>query len=190
MATENNTSIALIHSVSYLRYRDISLSSFQTKKGKHLLKRHPACPLITRSDIPSSDVALTDVSSVFNPGATLVDGVTYLLLRVQNRGRETFLMVARSVDGISFDINPAPIVLDGLDSTDSDLFHVYDPRITCLEGKWYVTLAMDTTSGCQVGLAKTDDFDRFRFLGIISDADTRNAVLFPTMFNGRYLRLD
>ncbi|MFH1688240.1 MAG: glycoside hydrolase family 130 protein [bacterium] len=155
-----------------------------------MLKRYPANPLITRADIPAATEALTDVSSVFNPGATVVDGQVHLLLRVQNRGRETYLMKACSVDGLKFDIHPEPVVFDGLDSEATELFHVYDPRITYLEGSWYITVAMDTASGCRVGLARTRDFNQFQFLGVISETDTRNAVLFPVKFSGRYLRLD
>ncbi len=44
--------------------------------------------------------------------------------------------------------------------------------------------------GCSLGLAKTDDFNEYEFLGIISDGDTRNGVLFPEKINGKYLRFD
>jgi beta-1,4-mannooligosaccharide/beta-1,4-mannosyl-N-acetylglucosamine phosphorylase len=50
--------------------------------------------------------------------------------------------------------------------------------------------AMDMDAGCQLGLGQTDDFKEFRFLGITSNEDIRNGVLFPEKIGGKYLRLD
>ena len=50
--------------------------------------------------------------------------------------------------------------------------------------------AMDMEEGCRLGLAKTQDFQLFEFLGIASKDDNRNGVLFPQKINGKYLRLD
>ena len=50
--------------------------------------------------------------------------------------------------------------------------------------------AMDMDKGCRLGLASTDDFERFKFIGIVSDDDTRNGVLFPEKINGKYLRFE
>ncbi len=50
--------------------------------------------------------------------------------------------------------------------------------------------AMDLDDGCRLGLAQTVDFEKFDFLGIVSDDDNRNGVLFPEKINGKYLRLD
>jgi beta-1,4-mannooligosaccharide/beta-1,4-mannosyl-N-acetylglucosamine phosphorylase len=50
--------------------------------------------------------------------------------------------------------------------------------------------AMDMDGGCQLGLGKTDDFKNFEFLGITSNEDIRNGVLFPEKVNGNYLRMD
>ena len=69
------------------------------------LKRHPDNPIITRKDIPSIPPHLIDISSVFNPGAVKFNDKYLLMLRVQNRGRETFLLMAESNDGVKFDIS-------------------------------------------------------------------------------------
>ena len=50
--------------------------------------------------------------------------------------------------------------------------------------------AMDMESGCQLGLAKTKDFDEYEFMGIVSFGDIRNGVLFSEKVNGKYLRFD
>jgi len=50
--------------------------------------------------------------------------------------------------------------------------------------------AMDMEGSCQLGLAKTDDFREFDFMGIVSDEDIRNGVLFPEKIGRQYMRLD
>jgi len=70
------------------------------------------------------------------------------------------------------------------------VFHIYDARITKLEGRFYIMFAMDMQDGCQLGLGVTDDFKSFEFLGITSNEDIRNGVLFPEKINGKYYRMD
>jgi beta-1,4-mannooligosaccharide/beta-1,4-mannosyl-N-acetylglucosamine phosphorylase len=155
-----------------------------------VLERFSSNPILTRESIPASCPELTDVSSVFNPGVILVDGHVHMLLRVQNRGRETFLMHAVSADGQQFDVDENPIVLEGIESVQEKIYHIYDPRITHLDGRFYIVIAMDLKSGCRLGLVVTDDFQRYEFLGIISQIDNRNGVLFPERLNGQVFRLD
>ncbi|MEI8194844.1 MAG: glycoside hydrolase family 130 protein, partial [Phycisphaerae bacterium] len=66
----------------------------------------------------------------------------------------------------------------------------YDPRITSLDGTFYVTYAAHGTKGVRVCLVQTDDFVTFRRIGYISEPDNRNGVLFPEKVRGRYVRLD
>jgi beta-1,4-mannooligosaccharide/beta-1,4-mannosyl-N-acetylglucosamine phosphorylase len=144
-------------------------------------------PIITRKDIPSVLPHLVDVSSVFNPGAVKIDDKYLLIIRVQNRGRETFLLKAESSDGEHFNISQNPIHFDGIESVKEKIFHIYDVRITKLENIYYLVYAMDMEFGCRLGLASTRDFSDFKFLGIISKDDSRNGVLFPERIDGKYL---
>ncbi|MDZ7260603.1 MAG: glycoside hydrolase family 130 protein [candidate division KSB1 bacterium] len=154
------------------------------------MHRYPGNPIITRKDIPDIPPHLVDVTSVFNPGATRFNGKYVLMLRVQNRGRETFLMMAASDDGIHFQIENKVVQLSGLENIKEPIYHCYDPRITLLDSVYYIMFAMDMESGCRLGLAKTLDFQSFEFLGIVSTDDNRNGVLFPEKINGKYVRLD
>jgi beta-1,4-mannooligosaccharide/beta-1,4-mannosyl-N-acetylglucosamine phosphorylase len=153
------------------------------------LVRHPQNPILSRADIPAAGAHLVDVSSVFNPGAARCGGRVVLLLRVQNRGRETFLVPAESDDGVRFRVRDRELVLDGLDCVPGPVFHVYDPRITPLEGAFFITVALDTAAGCRIGLARTIDFESYEFLGLAGDEDERNGVLFPARIGGRYAML-
>lgn len=154
------------------------------------MDRHPQNPILTRTDIPDIPPRLVDPTSVFNPGAVKYDGGYQLLLRVQNRGRETFILPAYSRDGVNFSVSNCPVVLPGIEQLAEKVYHIYDPRITQLEDSYYIMLAMDMERGCRLGLARTADFQTYDFLGVVSQNDVRNGVLFPERIGDRYLRLD
>ncbi len=154
------------------------------------MKRHQINPILTRSDIPPIPPELVDVTSVFNPGA-IKDGDTYrLMLRVQSRSRETFLVMAESPDGVNFTVENKIVNFKGFEKVTGRIFHIYDARITRIDGRFYIMFAMDMQDGCQLGLGVTDDFNSFEFLGITSNEDIRNGVLFPEKINGKYFRMD
>lgn len=154
------------------------------------MKREPNNPIITREAIPDIAPYLIDTTSVFNPGAVKYNDQYVLMLRVQNRGRETFTMVAFSEDGIHFEVEDSVVNFKGLDNIKETIYHCYDPRITFLDGLYYIMFAMDIDSGCYLGLAQTENFRSFHFLGIVSQDDNRNGVPFPEKINGKYMRLD
>jgi predicted GH43/DUF377 family glycosyl hydrolase len=158
--------------------------------GSTSLHRHAAGPILTRLDIPPTQPHLVDVTSVFNPGAIKVIGTYYLALRVQSRSRETFLVVAEGKDGERFSVHDTIVELKGLEKLGARVYHVYDPRLTMLNETIYVMMAMDMDGACHLGLAETKDFTSFRFLGKVSEEDTRNGVLFPEKIGGSYLRLE
>lgn len=154
------------------------------------MKRYLNNPIIQRSDIPDISRELKDVTSVFNPGAIKLDDKYILLLRVQNRGRETFSIMAESANGVDFNISHKPVKFKGLEKIPETIFHIYDPRITKIGSEIFIMYAMDLESGCYLGLMKTSDFQEVHFLGIVSADDNRNGVLLPEKVKGKYLRYD
>jgi len=154
------------------------------------MNRHPQNPIITRTDVPDIPPHLVDVTSVFNPGAAKLKDKHLLMLRVQSRSRETCFVMAESSNGIDFRVRKEIVEFKGIDKVKEKIYHLYDARITKLEDKYYVMFAMDMEGKCRLGLATTDDFQSFEFLGIVSDEDNRNGVLFPEKVNGKYLRMD
>jgi len=155
------------------------------------LHRFPANPILTRADIPDVPPAVVDATSVFNPAACRLDsGYVLLLLRVQTRGRHTVLMRAESLDGERFRVAPKIVEIRGLERLGRRVHHVYDPRITRLDGRWHVTCALDLDGGCRVGIFTTDDFTALDFLALTGDRDARNGVLFPERVGGWYLLLE
>ncbi len=162
-----------------------------------MIKRDIKNPIITRTGIPDIYPDLIDVSSVFNPGAIKFNNKYILLLRVQNRGRATFIVKAESSNGIDFKVDNKIVNFKGIEKVNKKIYHVYDARITKIQKDYYIIFAMDMDSGlpdgqasCSLGLARTGDFNEYEFLEIVSDCDTRNGVLFPEKINGKYLRFD
>ena len=154
------------------------------------MTRDKANPILTRESVPTLNGAIRDVSSVFNPGATRLGNETILLLRVQTRGRETVLVPANSTDGVRFTVSDTTLRLHGVERVPGEVYHIYDPRLTWLEGLCHIMFAMDTADGCRLGLARTTDFASAEFLGVVSEPGVRNGVLFPQKVQGQYLRLD
>lgn len=154
------------------------------------MQRYNDNPIIKRQDIPEIKPHLIDVSSVFNPGAIKYQDKYILILRVQNRGRETYFVKATSNDGFNFNVENKSIQFSGLDRLKESYHHFYDARITYLDSRYYIMFAIDFDKICGLGLAVTDDFDNYEFLGVTSEWDTRNGVLFPEKFGNKYLRLE
>lgn len=154
------------------------------------LQRHPANPILSRTDIPPIHPDLVDVTSVFNPGAVRHGRHDLLLLRVQNRGRETFMLRADRSPAGPFHVATRPVRFDGIEQLAGPLYHIYDPRITMIEGSYVITFAIDVEGGCRIGLARSHDFERYEFLGLAGEDDSRNGVLFPERVGGRYLMLE
>lgn len=169
-----------------------------------ILKRHPNGPIITRRDLPPMP-GLIEPTSVFNPGAARVDGVPYLLLRVQSRGRRTFLVPARGRTDRSFTIAGLVTALEGADHLrepharrDLEVYHVYDPRLTECEGRLLAVTAVDTDRGCRLAVweaageaaAGFAGLDLLRLVAVTGREDTRNGVLFPRRVGGRWLMLE
>jgi len=147
-------------------------------------------PIITPKDIPDILPDIIDATSVFNPGAIKFMDKILLMLRVQNRARETFFIMAESEDGIEFNIEEKIVNWQGIEKIKEKIYHVYDPRITKIGEEYYIMFAMDMDSGCYLGLGKTIDFNSFEFMGVGSNEDNRNGGVFSEKVNGKYLRLD
>ena len=169
-----------------------------------IFNRHGDVPLLTRLDIPAMPPDIVDPSSVFNPGAVEKGGKTYLLLRVQTRGRRTYTVPARG-DGFKFKLAKHPVQYSGLDKIEDPetgipliIHHIYDARITRLEDRLVVVTAVDTDQGCRLAVweavgkpqAGFAGLNQLELIGFNFSRDTRNGVLFPEKIDGRYLMLD
>ena len=95
----------------------------------------------------------------------------------------SLLMVATSEDGEHFTLHPDRVLMpDG----EYEKFGVEDPRITYLDGSYYITYSAISDRGICTMIAKTNDFKNFEKLGNILHPDNKDTVLFPEKINGKY----
>lgn len=91
------------------------------------------------------------------------------------------LRVARSTDGVHFAVDEKPF-LAAFDA--STRYGVEDPRITEIDGEYYITYSAASEQGIVVRLAKTADFVTAIQLGIVFTPDNKDAALFPERIGG------
>jgi predicted GH43/DUF377 family glycosyl hydrolase len=162
------------------------------REKKRILVRHPENPILTEKDFPY------DICVVFNCGVVKQAPNKYTMVaRVENTALERYLWVCDSTDGVHFKPRPRPVQVPENDPVYRDYVDggrqrsYFDPRVTYLEGKYYIVHAAHMAYGCQLGLFRTDDaFENFEWMGLISLPDNRNGILFPEKIQGKYWRLD
>jgi len=96
------------------------------------------------------------------------------------------LRIARSNDGIHFDIDPTPAVFP---ETDYETFGLEDPRITQIADEFFIAYKVVSEYGICTGLLKTTDFKQFDRHGIIFCPENIDVVIFPEKINGRFYAL-
>ena len=154
-------------------------------KSSEVVKRYEKNPVLKASDVPYK----TDL--VLNAGVVKYEGKYVMVFRNDIRADEYTvneginLGLAYSKDGLHWDVEPRPC----FDMQDGEILNTYDPRLMVMQGKCYMTFAMETKHGVRGGIAVTEDFQKFKVISI-DEPDNRNFVLFGIKFKGKYLRLD
>lgn len=96
------------------------------------------------------------------------------------------LRLARSRDGVHFDIDDAPFLFP---ENEYEQFGCEDPRISLIDGLYYINYSAVSPYGIATALAVTADFTEVRRLGVILCPDNRDVCFFPQRVNGEYLAL-
>lgn len=153
---------------------------------KEFVTRCEGNPILTKDDVPYK------VETVHNAGVTKFDGRYIMLFRSHLDTGRSIIGAAVSEDGFNFKARPEPFIVPAKEPPFSQYeeYGVEDPRITLLEGTFYITYSAYSRHGVRTGLAKTSDFKSLERIAFITQADYRNTVLFPEKINGRYARLD
>ena len=153
--------------------------------------------------------------TVMNPGVAVYDGKLRMVFTAGNKKGNYFLGYAESTDGEHFTIHDKPFFSPDPDENAFDHGTVEDPRVTELDGKFYITYAARYMSmgewargkrrfgpggdnapswernNRRVGLAVTEDWKSIKRLGALSSPflNDANVVLFPEKINGKYAYL-
>ncbi|MEX1173324.1 MAG: glycoside hydrolase family 130 protein [Chloroflexota bacterium] len=147
-----------------------------------LVWRSSRNPIIPRDSLPRSN-------SIFN-SAVVPFGDGYAgVFRVDDTARTMNLHAGLSQDGISWQIEPDPISFVPAHGRVAELQatfeHAYDPRVTWLEDRFYVTWCTGY-HGPTIGVGWTHDFVTFHQLENAFLPFNRNGVLFPRRINGQF----
>jgi beta-1,4-mannooligosaccharide/beta-1,4-mannosyl-N-acetylglucosamine phosphorylase len=141
--------------------------------------RYSGNPIIPRYPFPGAQ-------GVYNSAAIAYGDGFIGVMRVEHRDSMPRLHVARSRDGIRWDIEREKIAMTGADPEISHPAYTYDPRVCRLDDQYYVTWCNDY-HGPTIGIARTRDFVRFEQMENAFLPYNRNGVLFPRKIRGRYL---
>jgi len=154
--------------------------------SKPVVRRFAGNPVLTKDDVPYP------VETVHNAGIARFQGRYLMLFRSHLRTGRSIIGIAYSEDGYHFDVTKKPFMVP----SDKGEFAVYeeygveDPRICQLGEDYLITYSAYSRHGVRIGLARTRNFETIERVALISQADMRNAVIFPETFDGRYARLD
>lgn len=96
------------------------------------------------------------------------------------------LRVARSKDGIHFDVEKTPAISP---ATSYESFGCEDARITFIDDTWWINYSAVSSRGISTALTSTKDFKAFERHGIIFPPDNRDATIFPERIVGNYFAL-
>lgn len=156
-----------------------------------VFRRYEHNPIVTPEAVPTAN-------SIFNSAVVPFGDGFAGVFRVDSVRMEANLHVGFSDDGLAWQINASPVLfessnLDGPDPNFDGRFQ-YDPRITPIDGTFYVTWChypdMKQGGGAPaVGLAQTRDFQTFELVDPTMAYLNRNGVLFPRKINGAYAML-
>jgi predicted GH43/DUF377 family glycosyl hydrolase len=151
-----------------------------------LITRYKHNPILTKNDVPY------EVATVHNAGVTKFGNEYIMLFRSHKLNGRSILGLARSRDGYHFKVEEKPFMEPGTSGifAEYEAFGVEDPRITCIDGEYWITYSAYSRHGVRIGLAKTTDWKTVERFSLITEADYRNVVIFPEKINGLYARLD
>jgi predicted GH43/DUF377 family glycosyl hydrolase len=151
-----------------------------------IVTRYKGNPILTRDDVPYP------VETVHNAGVVKHEGQYIMLFRAHMRNGRSIIGSAESDDGYQFRVWPEPFITPSEKEPFAtyEEFGVEDPRICPMENDYLITYSSYSRHGVRTVLARTNDFQGLERLALITQADHRNVVIFPTKFDGRYVRLD
>ena len=103
--------------------------------SKEVMWRYSANPIIPRDLLSTSNSIFNSAVVPFKKGKYNYAGV----FRCDDTNRRMRLHAGFSVDGINWEINEEDVKFTGADPEVAEWVYGYDPRVTLLDGKYYVT---------------------------------------------------
>lgn len=151
------------------------------KNCNDVLWRYTENPIIGRYDIPTSNSIFNSAVVPFNDGFAGV-------FRCDNKAVQMNIFAGFSKDGINWEINHEPIVMQEGNTKMIDSDYKYDPRVTLIEDRYWITWC-NGYHGPTIGIAYTFDFKKFFQCENAFLPFNRNGVLFPEKINDKFAML-
>jgi predicted GH43/DUF377 family glycosyl hydrolase len=144
------------------------------------LTRYPGNPILA----PSTHNAW-ETDNVFNAAIVRHQGLVYMHYRAQGLDRISRIGCAISADGYHFNRLQEPVLAP---ETPFEEYGVEDPRITELDGTFYMLYTGYSRHGVRVALARSTNLITWDRMGVVlPDEDNKDAALFPEKIGGRYV---
>lgn len=158
----------------------------QRLMGSDLLHRWEGNPAITMEDIPFR------ANTVFNGTPIVTEEGVLLLLRVEGQQGYSMFALARSRDGLRFEVDERPVMVPDRSGPFAkyESRGIEDPRATFLENTCHIVYTAVGKCGPRIAIAKTEDYVNYERVGFVSEPGNKDGVLFPRKIKGRYARLD
>jgi len=146
-----------------------------------IIRRYEGNPIVTAAAVPGAN-------TIFNSAVVRYQGAYVGVFRVDCHELMMNLHFGRSPDGIRWQIEPNRIDFRCADPEIATHGRGYDPRVTPIEDRYYITWCNDY-HGPTIGVAVTSDFRTFEQLENAFPPYNRNGVLFPRRINGKFAML-
>jgi beta-1,4-mannooligosaccharide/beta-1,4-mannosyl-N-acetylglucosamine phosphorylase len=145
-----------------------------------VFRRYEGNPIVTPEAVPGAN-------TIFNSAVVPFDGRYAGVFRCDMDDGAPELHVGWSDDALQWDLDPEPIQFE-TDNDDVRYLLGYDPRVTEIEGTYYISWCNEY-HGPSIAIGATEDFRRFRMVSTALPPCNRNAVLFPRKIDGQYAML-
>lgn len=145
-----------------------------------ILKRHPQSPLFS-----PNPMHLWESKYVFNPAVVYDGELFHMLYRAQGADMVSRMGYAVSPDGIKWNRMEKPVFEP---QETNEMYGVEDPRLTFIDGKYYMTYTAYSPENISVALASTNNFINWERYGIVlPESPNKDAAVFPEKINGKYV---
>ena len=148
--------------------------------------RYENNPILTKENVPFP------VNSIFNAAPVFYKGQYLLLCRVEMPNGQSSFVTAKSEDGQNFKVDSELCLKpeDHGEWYDYAKWGIEDPRITEINGEYYILYTGYSKYMPVVMMAKTKDFVKYEILGAVTEPSNKDAALFPEKINGYYWKVD
>jgi len=146
------------------------------------LVRHPLSPVLYPNPLHR-----WEAMNVFNCAVTWHNGLFHMHYRAQGVDFISHIGYAVSTDGLHWNRMNDPVVSPH--NGREDYRGVEDPRVTPLDGRFYMTYTAYGVNSFFPMIAQSDNLITWEDVGPLEKAQNKDHVLFPEKINGRYVIL-